>query len=255
MKLSALTIIILGVSVSLIALGLGLFGFGDRLPGFLANRKEAGYYNEYKAQLETEASKMSRAVQRVETAREKVQQEADTWQEIVAAKTPPASLEEGGINLDVDAWDLTVEAQKFRNNVQRAVNRQVKVGGVRVIQGPFVDFPSDDARTIVANYFNYPALQFPVCVWDFGTVTVQGTFEQICTNVEGWSQMPNFLAVADGLQITGTSPVLTGTYNVTMVAFIRGERVFPKVPDGVAAPAAGGGPAPNNPGTSGPGRS
>jgi hypothetical protein len=256
MKLSALTIIILGVSISLIALGLGLFGFGDRLPGFLANRKEAGYYDEYKTQLETEANKKQQAIRRVEKAREKVQQEADQWQEIVAAKTPPASLEEGGINLDIDAWDLTVTAQKFRNNVQRALNRQVKVGGVKVVQGPFVDFPSDDARTIVANYFNYPALQFPVCIWDFGTVTVQGTFEQICTNVEGWSQMPNFLAVADGLQITGTSPVLTGTYNLTMVAFIRGDRVFPRVPDGVAAPAGGApgpGGAPGAPG--GPGRS
>lgn len=68
--------------------------------------------------------------------------------------------------------------------------------------------------------------------------------------------MPNFLAVADGLQITGTSPVLTGTYNLTMVAFIRGDRVFPRVPDGVAAPAGGApgpGGAPGAPG--GPGRS
>lgn len=245
MKLSPLTIILLGVSVSLIALGLGLFGFGDGLHGFLINRTETQYWNEHRDQLQAEANKMNAAKKRVEDARALVQAEAETWQDIVAAKTPPANLDEGGINLDVDAWDLTVQARRFRNNVQRAVNRQVKVGGVTVVQGPFVDFPGEDARTIVANYFNYPALQFPVCVWDFGTVTVQGTFEQILTNMEAWSDMPNYLAVADGLQITGTSPRLTGTYNLTMVAFIRGTKVFPKVPDGVAAPAGG---APGGPG-------
>ncbi|MBX7134330.1 MAG: hypothetical protein K1X67_16780 [Fimbriimonadaceae bacterium] len=259
MKLSALTIILLGVSISLIALGLGLFGFGDNLHGYLVNKEETGYWETHYNDLQTEANKIGQAKNRVKTAREMVQAEADKWQEIVAAKTPQASI----INLDENAWQLTVDAKKFRNDVQRAVNAQAKVGGVKIVNGPYVEDPSDDARSIVANYFNYPALRFPVCIYDFGTVTVTGTFEQICANVEGWANMPDYLAVADGLAITGTSPVLTGTYNVTLVAFVRANRVFPKVPDGVAAsaPAPGGpggpgGPAPGGPGgPGGPGRS
>lgn len=254
MKLSALTIILLGVSISLIALGLGLFGFGDNLHGYLVNKTEVGYWETNYEETQAEANKLGAAKNRVKIAREMVQAEADKWQEIVAAKTPQASI----INLDEDAWQLTVDARRFRNNVQRAVNQQVKAGGVKIVNGPYVEDPSDDARTIVANYFNYPALKFPVCVYDFGTVTVTGTFEQICANVEGWANMPDYLAVADGLAITGTSPVLTGTYNLTLVAFVRANRVFPKVPDGVAAtaPAPGapaGGTRPGGPGGPGPG--
>jgi hypothetical protein len=48
--------------------------------------------------------------------------------------------------------------------------------------------------------------------------------------------MPNYLAVADGLQITGTTPTMTGRYNLTVVAYIRGDKIAPPVPEGGAAP-------------------
>lgn len=251
MKLSALTIILLGLSISIIALGLGLLGFGDTLHGFMYNKKEEEFQNGYIQQLEGEIAKRPAAEKRVRDAKALVETEGQKWEEIVATKTPP----QGIINLDVNAWQLVVDSRRFRNNVQRDINRQVKVGGVRVVNGPYVPDPSDDAKTIVQNYFNYPAMKFPVCIWDFGTITVQGSFEQILTNMQSWAAMPNYLAVASGLQISGTSPALTGTYQLTVLAFIKADRIFPKVPENVAVsttPAPGQNPAPG-PGNTNPG--
>ncbi|HRF61225.1 MAG TPA: hypothetical protein PLH94_15080 [Fimbriimonadaceae bacterium] len=247
MKLSSLTIFLIGLSISLIILAAGLFGFfGAEGTGFLPNRAEIAMQKEYIQQLKDEANKMPQALRRVEKAKALVEEVGANWQQVVATNTPPPGM----IDLDVPAWQLTKDARGFRNNVQRAVNAQVKVGGVTVISGPFVPFTSESATSIVANDFNYPALGFPVAIWDFGTVTVRGTFEQISANVSGWKDMPNFLAVADGLQITGTSPMLTATYNLSMVAFIRGNQIFPPVPEG----AGGGGTAPGGGGMPGPGR-
>lgn len=91
----------------------------------------------------------------------------------------------------------------------------------------------------MAGYFNYPAMGHPVAVFNLGTITVRGTFSQISDNIRSWTNMPNYLAVADGLQITGTSPVMTGTYNLTVVAFVRGKKIAPAVPEGSGGGAGG----------------
>ena len=61
--------------------------------------------------------------------------------------------------------------------------------------------------------------------------------------------MPNYLAVADGLQITGTTPTMTGRYNLSIVAYIRGDKIAPPVPEGGAS--GGGAPAPRGTGIGG----
>ena len=242
MKIGALPILLIGVAVGVIALSWAFF------QEWQPNRTEAGYWNDTRDLRIAEGNKLPLAEARVELAEEMVNKEAAKWRSVVQVHTPGTSVASRGINLGVNAWQLVVDTRAFRNNVQRAVNAQLHTHGVTVANGPTVPFPDDNAAGIVANYYNYPAIQFPVVIFDLGTVTVQGTYSQITSHVRAWSRMPRYLAVADGLAITGTSPNLTGTYNLTIVGYIRGGEIYPKVPEGaaptVSAPAAGGGTSP-----------
>lgn len=235
MKLSPLTIFLIFLSVGLAALSFGFF------QKWMPNKQESGFYQEYVNQLQTEADKMPQARRRRKTAEEMVNLEAQKWQTVVAAHTPTASLATGGIDVSVPGWQLAVDARRFRNSVQLALNKQLKRGGVKVITGPEIPEPSDSALNIVSSYFNYPAIPFPVVIYDLGAVTVEGTYEQIMANVRSWSNMPNYLAVADGLRLDGTSPILTGTYSVSMVGFIRGKEIFPMLPEMASGQAGAGG--------------
>jgi hypothetical protein len=246
MKLSGLTILLIGVSVAIIALSFGFFQH------WMPNTTETGYWVNYKAQLETEIGKRAQAQRRVDDTKKFVEERAEQWRGVVAQKTPPTSVERGGINLAVNGWQLTVDTQRFRNSIQRDFNLWVKKGGVVVVNGPSV--PMVDAFTasnILSGFYNYPAVPFPVVMVDFGQVEVRGTYEQIAANVRSWRNMPNYLVVADGLEIGGTSPVLTGRYKLSMVAYIRGKEIFPAVPEGAGGgqapgPGGGGGPAPTS---------
>jgi type II secretory pathway component PulM len=237
MKLAPYAIWILGACIALICLSFGFFWHWQ------PNSEESGLYSQRIEELEAEAAKYPQAQRRLREAQALAETEAAKWRQIVATRTPPQSVAEGGINLNVNPWQLAVDARSFRNNVQRAVNAQVRKGGVEVIQGPFVPGPDPAApvNQLVSNYFGFGtnAPDFPVVVFNLGTITVQGTYDQIVENVEGWSRMPNYLAVTDALSITGTSPRMTGTYNLTVVGFIRGREIFPAVPEGSAQPGAG----------------
>jgi hypothetical protein len=120
--------------------------------------------------------------------------------------------------------------------------------------------PPETAATVLNDYFNFPqALPFPVVMFDFGTITVRGSYKQISDHMRAWANMPNYLAVTDGLQIQGSAPnPLTATYSLSVVGFIRGKDVFPPIagegaptgPGGIPAPGGGrpaGGGAPSNP--------
>jgi hypothetical protein len=219
MKLSPISIFLLGLMVAVIAIGYGLF------QNFIPNTRDAATYKAWGEKLDVEGNKMNAAIKRVEDAKALVKETSDKWQVTVASKTPPASVSAGGINVAVNPYDLTVDSIVFRDSVQRSVNRQLKSGGVTVIQGPTVPAPTDDPETILSSYYNYPGTAYPVSIFDLGQVTVRGNFSQISENIRSWSRMPNYLAVADGLIITGTAPDLTATYNVTLVAFVRGKKI------------------------------
>ncbi len=242
MKLAPITVLVLGLMIAVIAISYGLFQH------FIPNMRDASAYNTWGQQLETEGNKMPRAKQRVENAKAQVQEISDNWQQTVARRTPPASVAAGGINVAANPYQLTVDSRTFRDNMQRAVNRQLKVGGVTVMNGAEVPFPTEDPDTILSSYYNYPNVKYPVAIFDLGQVTVRGSFDQISANIRGWSSMPHFLAVADGLQIQGLSPNLTATYNVTLVAFVRGKKVAPPIAQAVSEAAAqNGAPAPTTP--------
>jgi len=234
MKLSPLTIILIGVAILIMALTYGFFQH------WMPNQTEAKYYRDYAAALEEEGNKLPGAQKRLEKAKELVETKAKEWRAVVSSKTPQPSVAARGIDIRVQGWQLVVDSQKFRNNIQRALNAQLVKGGIKVIgNGPLIPNPTDNAAEILAGFYNYPSIAFPVVIFDLGQITVEGTEAQIMENVRSWKNMPNYLAVADGLVLTGTSPKLRGTYSVTLVGYIRGNEVFPDLPQG-AAPAAGG---------------
>lgn len=240
MKLSPITIILIGVAVGLSALSFAFFWY------WTPNRTEAGYYRELRTALDTEIRKRSALERNYDEVEQRKVNLENQWRQIVATRTPGGTLAQGGIDLNVPGWQLTVDARKYRNNVQRAVNAQLLRGGVKVLDpAPFVPEPSDASATILAEYFNYPAYQFPVVVFNLGTVTVQGTYEQIMNHVRSYKNMPRYLAVVHNLALTGTSPTLTATYDLSIVGFIRAKTTFPPVPQdagGAATASAPGGP-------------
>ncbi|MFN3684801.1 MAG: hypothetical protein ACK41F_12840 [Fimbriimonadaceae bacterium] len=234
MKISPYVYIVIGVSLALVVLSFGLFHF------YLPNMKNAEYQRQLAEKRQEIVDQAKRAEKRVEEALRLRQEKTEQWRRIVAAHTPPASVAAGGIDVSVNPWQLAIDARKFRNSVQAAVNRQLKSGGVKVINGPLVPFPEAHSTGLLASYFNFPAIPFPVVIFDLGTVTVQGTYEQISANVRAWRNMPGYLAVVDGLAFTGTSPVLTGTYQLTLVGYIRGQKLFGSVNEAGAGGAGAG---------------
>lgn len=236
MKLSALTIYILGISLAVIILSFGFFH------EFLPNKTEAGYQQKHADDLQTEADKLQQAHKRVEKAVELSESVGAQWRQFAVDRTPSNDVRTGGINLAVNAWQLSVDTRKFRNNVQRAVNKQLVAGHVKVVSGPLVPGPSENelASGLLASYYHFPPLDFPVVIYDLGSVTVQGTYDEIMANVRAWSKMPNYLAVVDGLTLNGTSYQLTGTYNLSIVGYIRGKEIYPAVPEGGGSSTGGG---------------
>ncbi len=227
MKLSAIVVIAFFIMVSAIILTVGYSQYDPTM-------KEVASWVTYRDNLIAAQREFPKAVQRELDAEKKAKQAVDAWNAIAATRTLPDSLQQGGIDLSMNELQLALVVPTFRNNVQKAVNDQVKVGGVKVVNGPVVPLPPSDPTKILLSYFNYPGLP-PVVIFDLGAVTVQGTYQQITDNVEAWSRMPHYLAVSDGLRLQGTSPLLTGTYSVSIVGFLQTDPtrpIYPAVPPG-----------------------
>jgi hypothetical protein len=226
MKIGAWPILSIGFAVGLIFWAFGYF------QKWVPNLETAEKMNAAAIAYEAEAAKHDSAHKKYETARAIVLEKSAAWQEYVSKKTPSGDLGSGGINLGVSSWQLVNDVPKFTDSIQRAVNSQSRVGGVKVLNGLEVPSPGTDSKRVLSDYFNYPALPYPVVMWNLGTITVEGTYEQIKANAAAWSEMPNYLAMSDGLQIQGVAPKLQGTYNVVLVGYIRGRTIFPAVLEG-----------------------
>jgi hypothetical protein len=224
MKISPWVFLVVAIMLSVVVLSYSYFHFYDY------HMKEADMLDAQTQALQAEAAKMPAAKKRVEDAKAEVDKKAKEWQAIVAVKTPPQGLSNGGIDLSVNPYQLTVDSQKFRNNIQRAVNAQARRGGVKVINGPRVPSPSDDPTQVLSSYYNYPAIPYPVVIFELGQVEVTGTYSQITQNVRSWASMPNYMAVASGLAIDGTGSTLHGTYSVAIVGYIRGDKMSAYLP-------------------------
>lgn len=229
------TLFIILVCLSLIVL---CYAFVDHYQPY---EHAAANFNANADQAQTIGDQKPQAQKRVDNAKQMVIAENDTWAAIVEQHSPSTSVNTGGINIGENSFQLVHDAPEFRNSIQRAVNRQIKSGGVKVLVGPYVTDPPQESDQILASYFNYPAIPFPVVIFNLGQVQVQGTWDQIMRNFKSWASMPSYFAVADGLRIDGTSPYLTGTYNVTIVGYIKGKSVFPTIPSGSVGGSSGSG--------------
>jgi hypothetical protein len=233
MRSIGISILIVGICVALISLAFAYFFHVQ------PNQQEKEYAVQFKSQLEAEIAKRGAAQARLDDARAKVMELSDSWQAIVAEKTPPIGIGNGGIDLSVNPYQLAVDSPKFRDSLQRKVNAQLKVGGVNVVNGPLIPNPTQDAGSLLASFYNYPAANFPVCVFNLGTVTVRGSYDQISRNIRSWSNVKGYMAVADNPVIVGTSPRLTATYALTIVAYVRGDQLPATMPGAAPAGAPG----------------
>ena len=232
------TIWLIFLSFSAIILALGVFKY------WIPNQDEATYNVNQANLLYNEGNKLGQAVKKKNNAIEAVKVAEAGWVPYVATRTPNNITGGGGININVNQLQLLLDTKRFRNSVQTAVNNQLKVGGVKVL-GPTVPgvTDQDEPNGVLASYYNFPAVPFPVVIHDLGQVTVTGTYDQIMKNVRSWANFPHYLAVAHGLQLTGTAPTLTGTYNLSIVGYIRYDGVYGTIPvtSGSGTPGAVGG--------------
>jgi hypothetical protein len=194
-------------------------------------REEIKAYREVNQKLDTIISKQSQeaARKRVADALQAVNEAQIEWKRIAETKTPSR----GRFNLLDHRWQLTVNARQWHSNVERDLKQWIARSGVRVLAptneageiGPFVPYPTDNANELVEFYFNYPALPYPVAIWDLGTITVEGTYDQIVRHVRSWNDIPGYIASVRGLSIEGTNNRLRGRYNLVVVAYVNSDNV------------------------------
>jgi len=234
---SGLTVIIIGLSISLMILSFGYFHFWGPYG------KQATYEEGFAEKLQAESDKMPQAKKRVDTANKMVTTAESQWDQYVQVNTPPDNVRAGGIDLSVNPYQLAIDSWKYRDSVQRAVNAQIVKGGITLVgTGPAIPGPTDvnNVGGLLASYYNYPTIKYPVVIFNLGTITVTGTYKQIMDNVRAYKSMPHYLAVTDGLQLTGTAPKLTASYNLTIVGFIKAKKIFGAVPEIQSAAGRGG---------------
>ena len=219
------TIWLIFLSLSAIILSLGVFKF------WLPVQEETTFTVTHANKLYEEGNKLGQAVKKRNAAVEAVKSAEAAWLPIVAAHTPSQVTSNGGMNINVNQLQLLLDTKRFRNSIQTALNNHLKIGGVKVI-GPRVAGVTDQEEPsgVLASYYNYPGVPFPVVIQDLGQVTVTGTYDQIMKNVRAWDNFPRYLAVAHGLQLQGTAPTLTGTYNLSIVGYIRYDGMFGALP-------------------------
>jgi len=249
MKISPISYLIGGLAIGLIAFFYGLF------MQWMPNMSDVAAYQK-NTELQTDQSNlMPKAKSRVAKAIDALKKEDVAWQFFVNTKTPPTTVAAGGIDLNENAYQLGIDTYTYRDHIQQALNKQLSSGGVKILNAPTIQMldPNAEVNSILTTFYNYPAIPFPVVIFDFGTITVQGTYTQIMDHLRAYKNMPNYLAVSDGLTLTGTSPVLTGTYNLSMVGFIRGKHIFPAVSEQNAGSTSGRGGGFGAPGRGGPG--
>jgi len=188
-------------------------------------------YENYINQLELQRMRLPAAKKRIKKTLDEIKTTSDKWESIIKLKTPPLSLIDGGIDLSVNRWQLTVNARKFRDNAQELINNHMKSRNIKVISGPLIPTPTSEASKIVEDYFNYPAIPFPVVIFDLGEISVQGNTEQIESHIKSWNNLPRFMALTHNLKLSGTSPKILATYDLSIIGYIRGNEISSYVPE------------------------
>lgn len=238
-KLSALSFVVIGVVLMLMI----VTGFY-----FLKIQKDLAEVNmlaEKSEELNGIISKPTQdaAVERVREAMNMVRDAEVQWKQITTWRTPSV----GTLNMTPNRWQLVVNTRRWHGKAENDINRWARRGGVTVVNPAriLVPYPTDQPNELVQFYFNFPALPFPVAIWDLGTVTVQGTFDQIMQNVRSWSLIPGYIVSVRGLSVAGTGSRLLGTYALTAVVYVNTPYVSGGPAEGGGVPQIGGGEAGN----------
>lgn len=66
-------------------------------------------------------------------------------------------------------------------------------------------------------------------VFDLGSVTVVGSFNDVLNNAERWNKFDRLMLV-DGLSLQGNSPKLAGTYTLRCIELTHGEKPAETIP-------------------------
>jgi len=238
MKLSPWVIYVIGLCVGLPILAFGYFMHYE------PEHAQAEATKQVADQFTAEGAKSKQADERRHDAVAKVEKAAREWNAIAAVRTPPTGLSRGlAPDLSVNPYQLTVDTFKYRNNLQQAINHQLHAGGVEIISGGYVpDIDVNASNSLLSSFYNYTTFGFPVVILNLGQIQVRGkSYKQIFDHVKAWSNMPHYLAVTDSLALSGTTPNLTGTYNLTVVALIRGKVIAPAVPEMASSNTGAGG--------------
>jgi hypothetical protein len=220
------TIWLIGISLSLVVLSLSFIRY------WMPNDEEAKMKIANANALIEEANKGKKVAKKKLEAVVAIRKAEQDWIPYVETRTPIADVASGGINVNVNPMKLLLDTKRYRNNVQRAINKQLLYGGVVVVSGPEIPgvSDSDDPNALLASYYNYPAVPFPVNIYDLAPVTIRGSYDQIMKHVRAWATIPRYLAVAHNLAITGTAPTLTATYDLSVVGYVRYDGVYAPVP-------------------------
>lgn len=226
-RLSPLVISIVGVVLSLLAIGLILFllikptqenitaqqaRLDENAPGSDPEDRQRGLdANKKKAQKDLSDAKI------------KVQMTKMQWAQVEAAIMPPLDVSDRNRAFRQLTYELT-------HYLGPDLQRQLTVGGVNSTTRFALPPPPLSA--------NDPMIRSGVLEIPLGTVAVNGDFRRILTHFYDW-QYFNRLVMVNGLSLDGNSPYMQGTYTATMY-------IFPQNGDNLAPPiakAGGGGTA------------
>jgi len=159
-------------------------------------------------------------------AKIKVAQTRAKWAQTSAAIMPRYDV---GAPRFTSLHQLTYELTQF---LGPDITRQLHVGGVTSSTKVALPAPPVSPNDIT----NAPV------VIQLGSITVNGDFRRILTHYYDW-QYFNRLVLVDGLNLTGNSPYMQGTYTAKLIIFPQNDdKVVPPIPQ--AGGAAGASAAP-----------
>jgi hypothetical protein len=174
---------------------------------------------------------------RYETAHQTAVLEPQKQNELKVAKANVVQAQANWNRLDRQLMP-DIDVSNLYRGMRQLWNEQIKVLGPRVEKY----LRADKSVQIVSANIQLPppptdpnAVNRKAFVYDLGSVTVMGNFEEITRHVERWNKFDR-LVLADGLTLQGNSPRLFGTYTLRLFVFPHGTDK-----PGPAIPQAGGG--------------
>jgi hypothetical protein len=201
-KLTKAHVFIIGLVVALI-LGVAFFFLGPQ-----KTRQNLTTWNGRLAAAEAVISTEDAKKKALEEARQEVAAKQALWSRISATKMPKPPID-----------------------LSKSGDREQMLAMIRLWNEPRITVPLmekfalDTDDVIVTTNFGVPgqptdprAIPQQQIEWNLGTITVSGTFQNILKYMKRWNNAPRVVAV-DGFSLSGQSPFLTASANITVYIF------------------------------------